>query len=108
MTTTGKPKIDIRPEQVYMGIRAMAPFKGMSKVIGKLSDEINTWIAERKIKPAGPPFLRYHVIDMRGFMDISYCVPVRKALPDNGKVKADFSLFRSVSDLRLKLHGEEG
>ncbi|MBK7316295.1 GyrI-like domain-containing protein [Candidatus Villigracilis affinis] len=33
--------------------------------------------------------MRYHVIDMRGFMDISYCIPVRKASPDNGNIKAD-------------------
>jgi hypothetical protein len=33
MTTIGKPKIDTRPEQVYLGIRAVAPFKGMSKVV---------------------------------------------------------------------------
>jgi hypothetical protein len=36
-----------------------------------------------------PAFLRFHVIDMRWFMDISYCVPVRKAFPDDGKIKAD-------------------
>jgi len=89
MTTIGKPKIDKRPKQVYMGIRTIAPFKGMSKVIEKISKELNAWVYERKIKTAGPPFLRYHVIDMRGFMDISFCVPVRKALPDDGDIKAD-------------------
>jgi effector-binding domain-containing protein len=90
MTTIGKPKIDKRPKMNYMGIRAIAPFKGMSKEIGRLVDELNAWVDENKVKTAGPPFLRYHVIDMRGYMDISYCVPVRRALPDNGNVKADF------------------
>lgn len=89
MTTIGKPKIDKRPERTYMGIRTLAPFKGMSKVIDKISKELTTWVAENKIKTSGPPFLRYHVIDMRGFMDISFCVPVRKALPDDGEIKAD-------------------
>jgi len=89
MTTIGKPKIDKRPKMNYMGIRTVAPFKGMSKAIGKLVDELNTWVDEHKVKPAGPPFLRFHVIDMRGFMDISFCVPVRKAVPDNSHVKAD-------------------
>ena len=90
MTTIGKPKIDKRPKQVYMGIRTIAPFKGMSKVIGGIADDLNEWVDENKIKTAGPPFLRFHVIDMRGFMDISYCVPVHKALPDDGNIKADF------------------
>jgi len=88
MTTIGKPKIDKRPKQAYMGIRTIAPFKGMSKVIGMLSDEMNVWVNERKVKTAGPPFLRYHVIDMRGFMDIEFGFPMRKALPDEGQVKA--------------------
>ena len=88
MPTIGKPKIDKRPKQVYMGIRTIAPFKGMSKAIGNLSDEMNAWVAEDKVRTAGPPFLRYHVIDMRGFMDIEFGFPVRRALPDDGQVKA--------------------
>jgi len=88
MTTIGEPKIDKRPERTYMGIRTLAPFKGMSKVIDKISKELNAWVAANKIKTSGPPFLRYHVIDMRGFMDISFCVPVRKALPDDGEIKS--------------------
>jgi effector-binding domain-containing protein len=90
MTTIGKPKIDKRPKQTYLGIRTIVPFKGMSKEIGKLADELKEWVDENKVKTSGPPFLRFHVIDMRGFMDISFCVPVRKALPDHGKVKSDF------------------
>lgn len=89
MTTIGKPKIDKRRKQVYMGIRTIAPFKGMSNVIGQISQELHAWVAEHKIKTAGPPFLRFHVIDMRGFMDISYAVPVRKALPNDGHIQAD-------------------
>lgn len=89
MTTIGKPKIDKRPKLNYMGIRTIAPFKGMSRVIDKIADELNAWVEENNIRTIGPPFLRYHVIDMRGFMDISFCVPVRRVLPDGGQVKAD-------------------
>jgi effector-binding domain-containing protein len=89
MTTIGKLKIDTRPKQAYMGIRTIAPFKGMSKVIDRISKELNAWVSKHNIKPAGPPFLRFHVIDMRGFMDVSFGVPVRKVLPDDGQVKAD-------------------
>lgn len=88
MTTIGKPKIDTRPKQNYMGIRMITPFKGMSKRIGELSDQMNAWVEANKVKTSGPPFLRYHVIDMRGFMDIEFCFPVRKALPDDGDVKS--------------------
>jgi effector-binding domain-containing protein len=89
MVTIGKPKINKRPKQPYMGIRIIAPFKGMFKEISKIAKELNDWVEEKEIKTAGPPFLRYHIIDMRGFMHISYCVPVRKALPDDGLIKSD-------------------
>ena len=89
MTSIGKPKIDTRSKQVYMGIRTIAPFKGMSKVVDRISGELNAWVNEQDITPAGPPFLRFHVIDMRGTMDITFGIPVRKALPDNGLIKAD-------------------
>jgi effector-binding domain-containing protein len=88
MPTIGKPKIDKRPKQPYMGIRTITPFKGMSKTIGRLSDELMAWVEKNKVKTVGPPFLRYHVIDMRGFMDIEFGVPVRKALPGDADVKA--------------------
>jgi effector-binding domain-containing protein len=89
MTTIGNPKIDRRAQQIYMGIRVLAPFKGMPKVIERISKDLNAWVGEHEVKPSGPPFLRFHVIDMRGFMDISFCVPVRRALRDDGDVKAD-------------------
>jgi effector-binding domain-containing protein len=90
MTTIGKPKIEARPKQNYMGIRTIAPFKGMSKEIGRMAGELNAWVEEKKVKTAGPPFLRFHVIDMRGFMDIAFCYPVRRALADDGAVRAGF------------------
>jgi hypothetical protein len=86
MTSIGKPKIDTRPEQVYMGIRTIAPFSGMFKVVTKISKDMYRWIKVRNITPAGAPFLRYHVIDMRGPMDFTYGFPVAEALPNDGSV----------------------
>ena len=88
MTNIGKPKIDTRPKLLYMGIRTIAPFKGMSKAVENIRHELYAWVDANKIETAGPPFLRYHVIDMRGSMDISFAVPVLKTLPDQGAVKA--------------------
>ena len=87
-TKVGLPKIDIRPDQVYMGIRTIAPFKGMFKVVDQLRKDMNQWVKANSIEITGPPFLRYHVIDMRGEMDITYGVPVAAALPDGGRVTA--------------------
>jgi len=86
MTTVGKPKIDERPEQQYMGIRTQTPFKGMFSVVTKLFKEINGWTKKQGIEPAGPPFLRYHVIDMEGDMDIEVGIPVKKPMSGDGRV----------------------
>jgi hypothetical protein len=61
----------------------------MFKVVDQLRQEMNNWLKEHNITPAGPPFLRYHTIDMDGEMDIAYGVPVEKVVPDDGRVTAD-------------------
>jgi effector-binding domain-containing protein len=84
----GTPKIDDRPEQLYMGIRTRVPFKGMFKVVDQLRKELSAWLKRQGVEPAGPPFLRYHVIDMAGEMDIEYGIPVTMAHPGNERVSA--------------------
>ena len=88
MVKIGEPKIDVRPALIYMGIRTVTPFRGMFKVVDGLRKEMNAWVNEHKVETAGPPFLRFHVIDMRGPMDISYAVPVHQPLPEHGRIKA--------------------
>jgi effector-binding domain-containing protein len=87
-TIVRQPGIDTRTETAYMGIRSQAPFKGMFKVVDKLFKEMNRWMKQHNVEPAGPPFLRYHVIDMEGEMDIEVGFPVAKALPDDERVRA--------------------
>jgi hypothetical protein len=107
-TTIGEPKIDVRPEQVYMGIRTIAPFKGMFKVVDKLSKEMNIWMKVRDVKPAGPPFLRFHVIDMRGKMDLTYGIPVGEALPGDGYVTTDILVAGRYASLIFSGSGLAG
>ena len=88
MTTVGKPRIDEREATPYMGIRVQTPMKGMSKVISKLSKELPAWFKQNNVEPAGPPFLRFHVIDMKREMDIEYGIPVAEDRSDDGRVTA--------------------
>jgi effector-binding domain-containing protein len=88
MTIVGEPKIDYRSEKPYMGIRTQTPMKGMSKVIGKLFKELFAWAKQQDVEPAGPPFLRYHVIDMAGEMDIEVGIPVMTTLSGDERVSA--------------------
>jgi effector-binding domain-containing protein len=88
MTTVSTPRIDERVEQPYMGIRTQTPFKGMFKVIDRLHKELSTWAEKQDVKPVGPPFLRYHVIDMQGEMDIEVGLPYSSHLQEDGRVTA--------------------
>ena len=40
------------------------------------------------IEAAERPFLRYHCIDMKGEMDMEYCIPVKEARESEGHIKA--------------------
>jgi effector-binding domain-containing protein len=88
MTIVSEPRIDERTEQPYMGIRAQVPMTGMGKVVTKLFKEINAWAKQQGLEFVGPPFLRFHVIDMSGEMDVEVGIPVSAAMQDNGRVHA--------------------
>ena len=86
---TSEPVISRRSEKYYVGIRIQTPMSGMSKQISKLFKELNSWISKNEIKQVGPPFLRYHVIDMKGEMDIEACIPVKKGTLGTANIKPD-------------------
>ena len=88
MTTIGEPKIDERPETLMMGIRVRVPMKGMSVHVSKLMKEMQNWIKSSGVTPSGAPFIRFHVIDMAGEMDIEVGVPVAEAMTGDERVRA--------------------
>jgi effector-binding domain-containing protein len=83
------PQIDERPERLYMGIRAIAPFRSMFAEVDKLLKELRKWVNAHGIAEEGPFFLRYHVIDMDGPMDIEVGFVVAEHLPGDERVKPD-------------------
>ena len=42
--------------------------------------------AKQSLDPAGPPFIRYHVIDMQGLMDVEMGIPVASILSGDGRI----------------------
>ncbi len=88
VNTQTDPQIDQRPETPYLGIRIQTPFAGMFKQIDRISRELRQWFKAQGIEPSAPPFLRYHVIDMNGEMDIEYGIPVAASLPGADGVTA--------------------
>jgi effector-binding domain-containing protein len=82
-----KPKLEDRPEQHYVGIRAQVPPSKFKKIIPQFLDELFAWLGKQGVQPAGAPFMRYHVIDMGGIMDVELGVPVASALAGDERVR---------------------
>lgn len=66
----GAPGIDQRAARPYLGIRIVTPFEGMFAQTDKLFKELRQWVNAQGLAAQGPYFLRYHVIDMKGLMDV--------------------------------------
>ncbi len=63
-------RVEERPAIPYVGIRVITPFRGMLAVRDSLLAETRAGITETGIETVGHGFLRLHVIDMNGPMDL--------------------------------------
>jgi effector-binding domain-containing protein len=79
------PQITERPEQPYVGIRADVTMEQLPGLADRLG-EVFGWLAEHAIAPAGPPFFRYHVIDMERQLNVEAGVPVLTAVEGDDRV----------------------
>ena len=81
------PEITQRAAQPYAGISAWVTMVTIGSVADRIP-EIFGWLGARGIAPAGPPFFRYHVIDMERQLQVEVGVPVAAAIEDDGEVRA--------------------
>lgn len=81
-----EPEITFRPQRYTIGIRTIAPFRGMFAVRDKLLKELRLWVQQHDISEQGPYFLRYHVIDMNDQMDIEVGYVVSEHHPGDAHV----------------------
>jgi hypothetical protein len=63
-------RVEERAAIPYVGIRVTTPFRGMLSVRDRLLTEARAGIKEAGIETVGYGFLRLHVIDMDGPMDL--------------------------------------
>lgn len=81
-----EPRVEYRDERHYAGIRTKATMRELGTVIPQLLDEVYAWLGEQNVEPVGAPFIRYHVIDMAGQLDIELGVPVAGPLSGDRRV----------------------
>ncbi|WP_163567161.1 GyrI-like domain-containing protein [Fodinicola feengrottensis] len=81
-----QPSIIHCADQPYVAIGGTVTMR----TIGEIADRIPAvfgWLASRGIAPAGPPFLRYTVIDMSSHLEIEAGVPVATEVPGDEDVR---------------------
>ncbi|WP_336207609.1 GyrI-like domain-containing protein [Nonomuraea sp. LPB2021202275-12-8] len=81
------PQIIEFPARHYVGIRATVTMTTFGVVADRLG-EIFAWLAERGAPPAGGPFFRYFVIDMKGDLRVEGGVPVATPVEGEGDIFA--------------------
>jgi effector-binding domain-containing protein len=79
------PQIVTRAEQPYVAIRGQVTMAEIGPFAGR-TGEVFAWLGARGLAPAGPPFLKYNVIDMMRQLEIEAGVPVAAATDGDGAV----------------------
>jgi hypothetical protein len=82
------PVVVVRAAQPYVGVRRLVTMQTMREVADRIP-EVLAWVADRGLTPAGPPFLRYHVVDMEHGLEVEAGVPLDDAVPGAGEVRSD-------------------
>jgi effector-binding domain-containing protein len=81
------PEITQRAAQPYAGISAWVIHEGLGSVADRIP-EIFGWLGARGIASAGPPFFRYHVVDMERQLLVEAGVPVVSPVAeDDGDIR---------------------
>jgi len=76
-----------RTAQPYVAISGRVTMATVDNIADRIP-EVFGWLGARGIAPAGPPFLRYNVIDMERQLEIEAGVPVESAVEGDGHVRA--------------------
>ena|SRR5690348_8625192 len=82
-----EPQIQERAAQHYAAIPATVTMDGLSGAIDSAYSELFPWLASQGIPPAGPPLIRYLVIDMAGELQVEMAVPVATPITGSGRIQ---------------------
>jgi len=85
--TAAEPQIIDRPEVPYVGVRRSITMQQLNLIADRIP-EILAFIGERHVAPAGPPFFRYHLVDMEVELDVEVGVPLADPIGGDGEVNA--------------------
>ena len=81
------PEIETRAEQPYVAIRGHVTMAEIGPFAVR-TGEVFGWLGARGVAPAGPPFLKYNVIDMMRQLELDNGVPVGAPVEVDGDMIA--------------------
>ena len=84
---TAAPEIVTHAEQPYVAIRGQMTMAEIGAFAVR-TPEVFAWLGAHGVAPAGPPFLKYNVIDMMRQLEIDNGVPVAAPVDGDGDVIA--------------------
>jgi uncharacterized protein YdhG (YjbR/CyaY superfamily) len=87
--TTKMPKLVSRTAQPYVAIRRQVAMREIATVLPPLFNDVFAWLTKKGIRPAGAPFWRYLVVDMKGKLEIDVAVPVAVVPPSDKHIVVD-------------------
>jgi len=82
-----EPTVTDRPTQDYVAIKRKVTMTEIADIADRIPD-VFAWLAQRDIRPAGAPFLKYNVIDMDAELEIEAGVPVGFPTAGSGEIAA--------------------
>jgi len=72
------PRVEQRAAQPYLAIAGRVTVRDIPAFADR-TPEVFAFLAARGVEPAGPPFFRYHVVDMARELELEVAVPVDDA-----------------------------
>lgn len=84
---TVQPRIVDQPERPYLGVRRTCTMTTIAAVADRVPEIIGHLLGAGG-SPTGAPFLRYHVVDPSGDVDVEACVPTDDLHLADGEIVA--------------------
>ena len=83
------PEVQIqrRGAQSYAALPMQVTMDTLAGAVDQAFPELFAWLAGHAIAPAGPPIIRYLVIDMAAGLQIEMGVPVATAIDGDGRIR---------------------
>lgn len=81
-------QIQWREAQPYAAIPMVVTMDMLARAVDQGFPELFGWLAEHSIEPAGPPLIRYLVVDMAAGLQVELGVPVGAQIDGNGRIKS--------------------